>query len=150
MSTLDSIALATDEPATLILKSPETGEPIYDKAGTPASIVMLGKDSSVAKRLERGVAQKFLDKRGRGKTRAEEIEASGVELLTALTKSWHLVNFEGEVIDYECTPANARALYSNAAFAWIKDQADEFAGDRASFLKSSASSSSSGLATSSN
>jgi hypothetical protein len=146
---LDSIAVAADQPSELILKSPITGEPLYDASGKPASIMLLGRDSAVAKRHERSTTQKLLDKRGRGKTKVEELEASSIELLVALTVSWHLVNFEGEVIDYACTPANARALYSNAVFGWVREQADEFAGDRAGFLKSSASYSSSGLTTTS-
>jgi hypothetical protein len=137
MASIDSIALATEEPAELVLKHPVTGEPIYDKAGKPAFVLLLGKDSAAAKKHGRSQAQKIIDKRGRGKTKAEELEASNVELLVALTKGWYLVSFAGEPIEFECTPANARALYTDSKFDWIKDQVDEFSGDRSGFLKSS-------------
>jgi hypothetical protein len=98
---------------------------------------LLGKDSAAAKKHGRSQAQKIIDKRGRGKTKAEELEASNVELLVALTKGWYLVSFAGEAIEFECTPANARALYTDSKFDWIKDQVDEFSGDRSGFLKNS-------------
>lgn len=136
MADLNTVAFDTEAARKLIIGHPSTGQPIYDQGGNPAYVEVLSTDSKTAQKHQREQTNRMLAKRNRNKVTADEIDASSVELLAALTKGWHLVNFDGEVIDYEFTVANARALYSSAKFRWLREQVDEFAGDRANFLES--------------
>jgi hypothetical protein len=133
MTGLDSLAIAADVPGTLVLIHPATNQPIRDRDGREAHILLLGTDSAAGEQYRRDVMTRAIQRRNRQMT-AEEVEANSVELLVALTVGWHLVSPDGEPIDYPFSPQNARALYSDRRFAWIKDQADAFVGDRAAVL----------------
>jgi hypothetical protein len=137
MASLDSMAVWVDEPEKMVIKHPVTELPLRDKEGKEAFLMLLGTDSKAAHKHRREATARFLAKRNRNTGTPEEIDASAVEQLVALTKGWHLVNFEGEVIDHAFNEANARALYTSKQFAWLREQADAFIGDRANFLKSS-------------
>lgn len=62
---------------------------------------------------------------------AEEIEESALRQLSICTVSWKGVKLDGQ--ELECNPDNAYMLYSR--LPWLKEQVDEFVGDRANFLK---------------
>lgn len=133
MTSLDSLAVVADEPGKLILIHPTTNAPIRDKADTEAHILLLGIDSAEGQKQRREATTRALQRRNRQMT-AEELEAQAIDQLVALTKGWHLVAPNGDVIDFPFTPANARALYSDRKFAWIREQADAFIGDRSGFF----------------
>lgn len=135
MADLESLALDAETPNKLVLINPATSQPIRAFDGSEAHILLMGVDSKAAQKHRREATNRMLAKRNRNKMTAEEIEASNVDLWAALTRGWVLVNFAGETVDYEFSEANARRLYSNPNFAWIKDQVDEFVGDRANFMK---------------
>ena len=135
-SPLDSLGFDVNKPETLILSSPITGQPIYcNVTGEAAHIEVLSADSDVARNLRRRAQAQVMKRRG--KVSVEENEATSLELISALTTGWFLVNFDGEAIDFDYSTQNARELYSNTSFAWIKEQVDEFAGDRSNFMKNS-------------
>jgi hypothetical protein len=48
-----------------------------------------------------------------------------------------LVDLSGNVIDIPFSQENARDLYSSAALSWLREQVDDFAGDRGNFSKAS-------------
>lgn len=133
MTSLDSLAVVADEAGKLILLHPSTNAPIRDKNDVEAHILLLGIDSAEGQKQRREATTRALQRRNKALT-ADELEAQAVDQLVALTKGWHLVSPDGEVIDFPFTPANARQLYGNRKFAWIREQADQFVVDRAGFF----------------
>ncbi|MDD5724394.1 MAG: hypothetical protein PHY29_11760 [Syntrophales bacterium] len=102
-------------------------------------INVLGKDSDEFQRVSRAQSKKRLAKMTKGGFRVqnltpppEEIEADGLELLAACTKSWSGVVIEGKEIEF--SHENALMVYER--FPWIKEQVDTAIGDRANFIKS--------------
>lgn len=149
MSNVDSLAIDAEAPAKLTLLNPETSQPIRDKDGNEAYILLLGTDSKAAQKHRREAMNRQLSKRNRNKMTAEEVEASAIEQLVALTRGWHLVNFAGDAVEFPFSEANARTIYSTPQFSWIKEQVDEFCGDRGNFMRKSSKPSESGEITSS-
>lgn len=133
MNGLESLAVSADDAGTLILLHPSTNMPIRDKNGGEAHLLLLGIDSAEGQKQRREATTRALMRRNKALT-ADELEAQAVEQLVALTKGWHLVAPSGDVIDFPFTPQNARTLYSDRKFAWIREQADQFIGDRAGFF----------------
>lgn len=108
---------------------------IEDASGTPLDIHLLlaGADSEAYQKELRRQQDKLL-KKGRMKLSAEEAENNSVELLAACTLDWRNVEYNGDAL--ECNRKNARWLYKNPRLSFIRDQVDEFIGDRANFLES--------------
>ena len=94
--------------------------------------------AAIGKLTARGIQMQ----RGGRSTRVtpEQIEAEGNDLLAALTKGWKLVDLDGNPIDVPFSQENARELYALTAVAWLRDQVDEYIGDRANFSKASSKS----------
>ncbi|HBI47999.1 MAG TPA: hypothetical protein DDX93_04695 [Smithella sp.] len=103
-------------------------------------ITVLGKDSDEFQKVSRSQQKRRMEKLSKGGFRntnipIESIEADGIQLLAAVTKSWR----QGEkqtitvgVNELPCTKDNAAALYER--FPWIKEQVDIAVGDRANFI----------------
>lgn len=119
----------TREGAEMAVRHPATNAPVEGM-----SITLLGMDSERALRAQRAATNRRL-KQGvqRMKLTAEELEADGLELLAALTVAWKGVELDGK--ELPCTAENARMLYGK--FRWLREQVDEFTGDRANFLPAS-------------
>lgn len=132
MSKFAGLGLAVDEPKRMTLLHPVTRQPIRDGEGV-AYIDLHSSDSQIARKHNREIQQRRLNMRGRGRLSTHEIEAEGIDLLAALTVSWRLLTLDGQPIDVPCNEDNARDLYSAPELAWVKEQADEFAADRANF-----------------
>lgn len=102
------------------------------------TINVLGKDSDEFQKVSRAQSKKRMAKMQKGGFRSttaipvEEIEADGIQLLAACTKTWAGVVMDGKTID--CTADNAVMIYER--FPWIKEQIDTAIGDRANFIKS--------------
>mgnify|MGYP001202509839 CR=1 FL=1 len=100
-------------------------------------INVLGKDSDEFQKVSRAQSKKRMAKLSKGGFRpttnvpVEEIEADGIQLLAACTKSWTGIIIEGKAI--ECSTDNAVMVYER--FPWIKEQVDTAIGDRANFIK---------------
>lgn len=137
MSKFAALALPVEQPARMIIHHPVTQKPLCDEAGKQAFIDVWSADSETRRKFERASANRRLARRARAKITAEEIEAEQVALLVALTAGWHLVDLNGRAIEEPFTPDNARELYAEPAMAWLREQVDEFASDRANFAKAS-------------
>ena len=102
------------------------------------TINVLGKDSDEFQKVSRSQSKKRMAKLSKGGFRAttnvpvEEIEADGIQLLAACTKSWSGIIIDGKAV--ECSTDNAVMVYER--FPWIKEQIDTAIGDRANFIKS--------------
>jgi hypothetical protein len=131
------LELEVEAPFRLVLLHPVTRQPLRDSEGREAYIDHYSADSEIARKHQRAVQRRRLAMRGRLKITPEELEAEATEVLAALTVGWHLVGLKGDPIDTPFTPENARELYSDPRVAWLREQLDESAADRANFSKGS-------------
>jgi hypothetical protein len=117
---------------------------IYNPATTEnlgLFITVLGKDSDEFQRVSRAQQKKRMEKMSKGGFRntnvpVESIEADGIQLLAAVTKSWRqgekqTITLDGRELD--CSKDNAAMIYER--FPWIREQVDVAIGDRANFIK---------------
>jgi hypothetical protein len=137
LSTMDTVA-GSNEGFDVQIFHPGTNEDL------DIVINVLGKDSDEFLKTSRAQQKRRLGKIGKGGFRAaqsqvspEEMEADGITLLAACTKSWRqgekaTLTLEGK--ELPCTKENAIMVYER--FPWIKEQVDIAMGDRANFLKS--------------
>lgn len=140
MSKFAALALAVDKPQRMVIVHPFTGQPLRAPDGTEAYIDLYSGDSEIARRHSRTVQQRRIDMRRGGKVTVEEIEAETVELLAALTAGWMLVGLDGQPIEIPYSEQNARDLYAEPGLAWLREQVNAFAGDRANFSRASSNS----------
>lgn len=119
-------------------------------------ITALGTDSPEVrsfnrKRQNERLARSAKSRNGRLKLTAEELEQDSLDQLVFATRFWEqqetdehgqptekwvpTINLDGQQL--ECTPENARKLYSDPDFLWIKEQVDEDMADRSAFLQNS-------------
>lgn len=70
-------------------------------------------------------------RKNRGKTTAEKLSSDAIELLANVTVGWDNIKINGKDLPFSLE--NARKLYEDYAF--IKEQVDEFIGDRRNFIK---------------
>lgn len=137
MSKFAGMALEVDKPSRMVIVHPVSRQPLRDAEGKEAYIELYSGDSDVAKKHHRAVQRRRLAMKGRGKITPEELEAEHVEFLGALTVGWYLVDLSGAPISVPFSPENARDLYAEAALSWVREQVDEFTGDRGNFSKAS-------------
>ena len=104
---------------------------VEDPSGNPLGIHILlaGNDSQAYQKELRKHQDKML-KKNKMKISAEEAENQNLNLLSACTLNWQGVEYQG--VELECNRENIRWLYKN--FPFIREQADDFIGDRANFL----------------
>lgn len=131
---LDALALDVSAPVSVTLLHPKTRQPLRDENGKEATISVVSLDSPDVQRVQKAALNKRLKMRGRVTLTADELEAERTETMVVATKSWHLVSLEGKALDVPLTAENARVVYSDARFAWIKEQVNEALDDRATFL----------------
>lgn len=119
-----------DEGATLQIVHPETEEPIDGM-----TIILLGHDSAVYRKMQLAKQQAILNRMAKGKKAAEldaeRLNADLIDELTKLTVGWSGFTLEGK--ELKATPENVKTVYSE--WAWIKDQAQEFVSNRANFFR---------------
>lgn len=113
----------SEEGVWVEIESPTDGEPL----GTHFKI--LGSDSEVYNKQLRKNKDKMM-KQGMKNIKSENLEVEEIELLVACTVDWDNIVDNGEKL--ECTKENVRYVYKT--YPWIKDQVDEFIGDRSNFL----------------
>ena len=140
MSKFASLALAVEKPARMVIVHPLTREPMLLPDKSEAFIDLYSGDSLVAQKHNRAVQQRRLDMRRSSKITAQEIETETIELLAALTAGWRLVDLGGNPLDVPFTEQDARDLYAEPGLAWLREQVNVFAADRANFSKASSTS----------
>ena len=112
-----------------------TLEVLHPTENTPLgiTITLAGADSDVYRKMVNKSVNKRVQRIKPGQSipfTAEEQEESGLNLLAACTLAWEGVVVEGETLP--CNTENAKMVYRR--FPWIKEQVDQFIGDRANFL----------------
>ncbi|SLN31738.1 hypothetical protein [Oceanibacterium hippocampi] len=122
------IEAAAGEGASFTLRHPVTDEPLVQD-GRAITITLCGADSRRWKAMQRANLDRRL-RRGRAVLKSAQIEEENIELLAHCTRDWQGIVYGGEAL--ACTEANARRLYREQS--WIREQALQFAGERANFL----------------
>lgn len=130
------MGLTVDQPTRMPIVCPRTMEPMVDADGNEGFIMLMSSDSHAGREYDRKLQIDRIGRRQQTKSKiVEQAEAEQTEKLVALTKGpWHLVGFDGQPIDLPCNTANARALYSDPATVWLRDQVQLWVTDRANFL----------------
>lgn len=119
-----------DEGALMQVRHPETEEAIEGM-----TIILLGQDSAVYRKIQLAKQQAALSRISKGKKAvdldAEKLAEDSIDDLVKLTVDWEGFTLDGKAL--EATPENVRMVYSE--WNWIKEQAQEFVADRANFFR---------------
>lgn len=102
------------------------------KAPTGAFITIMGQDSNTYKDVMHDRYNTFVRSQASGNTKrdsSEEVDAKEIELLTACTKAFRNVTFEGSPLPF--THSNALKLYK---IAWVRQQVNAAIVDITNFL----------------
>ena len=129
LGNLDTVAVS-EKGATLYLTHPDTGEPLHCDDGTPMTIEVLGMDSKTYRNKVDSLQNKRWSS-GRMRMTAQRNEVDAVEILASCTITWN-IQLRGNKV--EPSPDNYRQVYKNPGLRWLRDQVDNFMGDRANFL----------------
>ncbi len=141
-SKFGALSLEVEKPGRMVVVHPITRQPLRcvvegEDKGKEAYIDLYSGDSEQARRHQRAIARRRMAMRGRGKIMPEEVEAEAVQFLCAMTAGWYLLDLEGQPLGIDFSVEDARELYGLPETAWLRDQADEYIGDRANFSKAS-------------
>jgi len=120
------IAKDSNNGAEMQVIHPGTGSEIEG-----CTIRLMGSDSDVYRKEIKKRAEKSLNSKSRNKKiDLDEAELKGAQLLARLTVSWKGID-EGKTA-IECTFENAVKLYLE--HRWLREQVEEFIGERANFM----------------
>ena len=134
MNRFAGLALPVEQPARMIIQTPDDTAPIRNReTGEEAWIDLVSADSETARAHERALRDRIL--RNRRALSAEESDQWNTELLAKLTRGWSLVTLAGDPIDLPFTEQAARELYAIPELRWIRDQVDRFVADRGNWLR---------------
>lgn len=127
---------AANKGAVLELRNPYDGEILtYDKEGeqVPMFLRVLGKDSDAYRQGFRKLVNKRMRKakRSGGAAKLEEIEKDTLRQLAACVVGGKIFIDGREV---EVDESVAYELMDQDGYAWIREQVEEFQGDRSNFL----------------
>jgi hypothetical protein len=127
----------------LQLEHPDDRTPLFfdTEKKVPVQLTLLGKDSDAYIKAERHNRNRAVENiKKRVAFSAAEDDRLGAETLARCTTAWQGIpqgwidssdNEEPAEYSYD----NALRMYENAGVAWVKEQADDFIGKRANFLK---------------
>ena len=116
--------------ASLHLRHPGTDALLYCDDKSPMTIDLVGEHSEEYKATTRRWQNETLRRPGR-KLSAEQIEERSLDLLVAVTKGWHLQWDDGML---PFSPQQARDIYGDREYGWIKSQVEAYVFEQANFL----------------
>lgn len=124
-----------DEGIEIAILHPKTNLPLG------VFITVLGTDSETYRKISRKNQNRRLEsiRRGRPATQtAEESEQEAVNTLAACTIGWRTGDDPRLELEpgnmFDCTLENAKKLYADPGFTWLREQVNQEGGDRANFL----------------
>lgn len=133
---LSTLAIDIEAPHKLVLRHPESNVELQHK-GKDIYLLVRSVDHPEVKKVERRISKKRIESvqqsRGKIKISADELEEEATQRLVAHLAGWENLNMNDKPLVYSA--AAAKDLLNNDAFAWIRAQLDEFAGERGNFLK---------------
>ena len=118
-------ATRAEQGAELEVTDPLTGESVG------GFITLAGADSSTYRHVSNMLVRRRLKNGGRAVLDPDKLREESIEILAACTLSWKGVIVEGKSLP--CTRENAVMLYTR--FPWLKEQAEAFVADRASYFR---------------
>ena len=119
---------AASRGAEMVLRHPSSGEELFTD-DEPIIFQLLGSDSAEYRQRIRAAANKSINK-GRRTQTVERLEQESIDLLAGVTVDWSGVVVDGEAVEFSHNAA--KKLYTE--YAWIREQVDEFVGERSNFL----------------
>lgn len=124
---LSSYKASALDTAEIEITHPQTGENL----GVKIRVMSVDSDEyrKEAMRLQNESMRYY--RKNRGKTTAERIAQEALDLLVAVTVGWEGVEENGQPLPF--SKDNCRRVYTEIPF--IKEQVDEFVGDRRNFIK---------------
>ncbi len=137
-----NLASEANRGAVMTVLHPEDRTPLRQADGSPITITLLGKDSDEFIKAERRArkAQRDAMMKRMPFSPADE-DRQGDVALAAATIGWSGIPagwLEPGGSDESAAPFSADAatkLYGNPGVRWLREQVDEFVGERAHFLK---------------
>lgn len=131
-----NMSVMAERGADLELEHPATGETLMQDDGeTPVTITLLGQDSKAWRNKNREYQQKRIAALAKRRKKTIDYTVSdedACEMLAECTIGWAGIEEEGETLEF--SKDAAFDLYMK--YPWIREQCDEFIGDRANFFPS--------------
>lgn len=124
--------LASSEGVWMEVMDPKTETPIRNVEGKPVRIMLAGSDSPQYRSKQREYMNRRLKKNKMALGSAEQLDAEKIEMLAACTVGWEGFVMNGK--EWAYSTENAHVLYTNPALRFIREQVDDFIGERANFL----------------
>ena len=111
--------------------------PFLDPAtGKPLTIMFLGRNSTAYKDVVRQINARAADmQRHQVPQTEEDSERDQVELLTAITVGWSFDTLDGQPFAF--SPENARKLWADGRWPWLRVQATNFVSSEGNYLAGS-------------
>ncbi|WP_418856826.1 hypothetical protein [Sutterella wadsworthensis] len=122
------VAAKAEEGAELEVLDPVTGEAVG------VYITLAGADSAVHRKAVANISKRRFNNQKGFRNRGfdpEKMEAESIEILAACTLSWKGVTVEG--VPLPCSRDTAIKMYTR--FPWLREQAEQFIGDRSEYLQ---------------
>lgn len=138
-----NLSAASNEGRPMTVVHPVERTPLKTDKGKPLTIELLGRDSDAFIRAENAAKNKAIETLTKGaKFSAAESALEGAQSLARAVTGWDGIPKAWIDGSDDETPvpfdyATAVALFTNPGVRWLRDQADEFVGTRANFLKAS-------------
>lgn len=114
--------------ATLHVRSPIDGKPLFREDGSPITITLSGRDSKLYADAQRAMVEARLN--SDAPVDADEATAS---FMARCTVSWSGIEYNGDVLEKNFE--TARSLYKR--LPWLREQIDNFASNRGNFIATS-------------
>lgn len=132
----DFSSLGSTEGQWCELRHPVTDAPLVNNVdGKIMRVKLIGMDSPTFAAKSREFMNRRIKRNKLNLGSAEQLEAEKAETLAACTVGWENMVNQGKPWEY--SPENALALYMDPKLKWLREQVDEFIGDRANFLQPS-------------
>jgi len=110
---------------------PTKKTPLVTDAGEKIGITFLGYDSDLSKKLRTKAMNDGLNQKRGAKVTAEQIESRAVRQIAKHALSWQYIKEDG--LELEFSQDELIRLLNK--YEWMRDQSDEFIGDRSAFLE---------------
>lgn len=145
LDALDALAVNVSEPSRMSIIWPGEIDPIVDAEGKEAYLEFLPWDSDANRAFDRqnhvnGVRKGFRQ-RSQAELRKEAEEEDPVEdqveRLVVLVCGWYLVGPNKQPINVSFSKDNARKLFSNPKFAWLRRRSFAYVVNEKNFMKGS-------------
>ena len=136
---LSKVLEKSETGSVMVVKDPNTNEPILNDDGSEVTITLAGMDSARWRKAQDMVGDKRLKsanpKTGSSYKSMADVRDDQSTLLAHATIAWSGIELDGAVL--ECTVENAKKLYSRPNLVWLSEQVDKFIFDRANFSTAS-------------